>query len=291
MRSLISLLVALTVTVGLHAQATPYADIQLNQHDQNGSLQPTKVVTGSAANGQILQVQSDGSVKSVASSNVAAAATTTTLGGVIVPTAGRIAVDGSGNISLPVATASLLGGVIVPATSNLTVDGSGNIATAGTITTFNTNGSGSGITVNYSGRLGRAITKVTMTFTAFSAAAKTKDLTILTVPAKTRVVGIIADVTATFTGGGETVATLKTGKTAGGAEYLAVGDVFTAPITLGLLDADMGTSLTRAAAIQGGDLPSWGIATAVNARLTTTTNNTSTLTTGSVTFYVITESM
>lgn len=83
-------------------------------------------------------------------------ATTTALGSVIVPTAGRLAVDGSGNISVPLATGAVFGvvkvttgngldltsgvvsealsttttagTVIVPTAGHLSVDGSGNIS-------------------------------------------------------------------------------------------------------------------------------------------------------------------
>ena len=62
----------------------------------------------------------------VPSSYTLPAATTTTLGGVIVPTAGNLAVDGSGNISVPTATSSVLG-VVKP-------DNSSIVNTAGVLT-------------------------------------------------------------------------------------------------------------------------------------------------------------
>ncbi len=43
------------------------------------------------------------------------------------------------------------------------------------------------------------------------------------------------------------------------------------------------------AAIQGGYIPNWTGTQIINARLTTTTNNTSGLTAGSVTFYIVTD--
>ena len=92
-----------------------------------------------------------------------------------------------------------------------------------------------------------------------------------------------------FKGGGETVSTLRAGKTVGGVEYMASFDSFTAAITRGLVDADMGTSLTRAVAVQGGDIPNWAAGTNFLIRLTTTTNNTNLLTQGSVTVYTTVE--
>ena len=151
-----------------------------------------------------------------------------------------------------------------------------------------TAGSGTGVTVNDVGSIRRLVYKVTTAFGAYSAGAKTGDVTLCTLPAKTKVTGIYADTTAAYTGGGESAATLKVGLTAGAAEVLAVHDVFAGAVTKGLADADLGTSMVRSAQIQGGMLPSWTATTTLVARLTTTTNNTSTLTTGSTTFYVCT---
>lgn len=124
---------------------------------------------------------------------------------------------------------------------------------------------------------------VTIPFGAFSAAAKTADVTLLTLPAKAKITAVYMDVTTAFTGGGETAATLSIGVTAGGTTIMGAHSSFTAA-TWGLADADMGSGMTRAGSIQGGLLPSWTGTTAVTSRLTTTTNNTSTLTAGSVTY-------
>ena len=153
--------------------------------------------------------------------------------------------------------------------------------------------SATGATVNEIGAPTRAVYKVTTSYTAFQqgAGATNKEITIATLPAKTRLVSIIADTTTKYIGGGVTATTLKVSKTANGGEYIAVHDVFTAAVTKGLADADLGTVMVRAEAIQGGDLPSWSAATAVLARLDTTTANTSALTQGSTTFYLVTEAM
>ena len=58
------------------------------------------------------------------------AATTTTLGGVIVPTAGNLDVDESGNISVPIATDASLG-VVQPDGSTITIDEDGVISAVG----------------------------------------------------------------------------------------------------------------------------------------------------------------
>jgi hypothetical protein len=168
----------------------------------------------------------------------------------------------------------------------------GSIDTNGNFTNVSaqiTAGTGTGLTVNVLGNLNRQVYKVTVTYAGFSAAALTADHTIATLPAKTKIVGFYADTTTPFTGGGVTAASLTVGKSAGGVEYIATHDVLSAAITRGLADADMGTELTRAAAIQGGAIVNWIGTTTVSARLTTVTANTNALTAGSVTFYIVTE--
>ena len=152
-----------------------------------------------------------------------------------------------------------------------------------------TAGSGTGVTVNSTGQVMRQTYQVTVDYTALSAAALTSDKIIATLPAKTRIISIIADTTIKYLGGAVSAAALKIGSTVGGGEILASHDVYTAVITKGLADADMGTSLTRAAAIQGGAILSWTAATPIYVRMTTTTANTSALTQGSTTYYITTE--
>lgn len=150
-------------------------------------------------------------------------------------------------------------------------------------------GSGTGLTVNHVGFVNRQVYKVTVDYTALAAAAVTADKTIATLPAKTKVVGIYADTTTKYIGGAVTAASLVVGTTAGGAELIATHDVFAAAIMRGLVDADMGTLMTRAAAIQGGTLPSWTATNIISVRITTTTANTNALTQGSTTYYIVTE--
>jgi hypothetical protein len=84
--------------------------------------------------------------------------------------------------------------------------------------------------------------------------------------------------------------------TAGGAEYLvssvdlkacSVGNT----CVRGILDADLGTSINRTNAVQGGDLTSamWTGATTVQCRMTSSSGNLSTLSAGSTTFYLTIE--
>ena len=166
------------------------------------------------------------------------------------------------------------------------IDSAGNLMlTNATITA----GSDTGLTVNTPGAVNRQVHKLTITYAALAAAALTADKIIATLPAKTKLVGIYSDTTIPYTGGTVATATLAIGKTIGGVEYMAVHDVKTAAVVKGLLDADLGTAMVRAAAVQGGDLPSWTGTTNVSVRMTTTVDNTNALTAGSTTIYLVTE--
>lgn len=147
-------------------------------------------------------------------------------------------------------------------------------------------GAGTGYTVNDSGSVRRLTFKCTTTFAAFAAAATTGDKTIATLPAKARIVAVYADTTTKYIGGAVATCTLRLGISAGGVEVVASHDVFTAAVTKGLADADMGTNMTRAAAIQGGYMPSFTGTTTLVARITTTGANTNALTQGSTTWYI-----
>lgn len=147
----------------------------------------------------------------------------------------------------------------------------------------------SGLATNYAADFRTVSWKITIPYTVWTANALTQDLVVGVIPAKTQIVGIVADTTAAYTG--STTATLVVGVSAGGGELLAVHDVKTAAVTKGLLDADMGTGLTRAAAIQGGYRPSWTAASNLNVRMTTTVANigngtVTNFTGGSTTLYV-----
>ena len=152
--------------------------------------------------------------------------------------------------------------------------------------------SGTGITINYLGAPTRKVYKVTTVFGAYTAAGTTKGIVIATLPAKTKLVAFYADTTIKYVGGTINAATLEVGVTVeGAAQIIAPHDVYTNPILKGLADADMGTSMTRAAAIQGGLLSSWTTTTAIYATIDATAGNTSVLTQGSTTFYLVTEQM
>ena len=151
-------------------------------------------------------------------------------------------------------------------------------------------GSGAGITVNQPGNANSQLYKVTTTYAAYTDADTTKGIVIATLPAKTKIVGFYADTTAAYTGGITNAATLVVGITAeSAAEIIASHNVFAGAILAGDADAEMGTSITRAAAIQGGYMPSWTGTTAIYATLVIVNDILSNLTAGSTTFYIQTE--
>ncbi len=132
--------------------------------------------------------------------------------------------------------------------------------------------------------------------TAFNAAALTADCTIATLPAGMKLVAVYADVTAGFTCSGTCTGTkvMQAGTAAGGTQILAASLSVTATATFGLADADLGSGMTRAAAIQGGLIGSWSTTTPVSVRFTSGTGNwgngaATFVNAGSVKFTLITE--
>lgn len=161
-----------------------------------------------------------------------------------------------------------------------------------------TNGSGTGITVNVSGRLQRSIYKVTIDRTAFICAALTCDVTIGTLPARTFIQGALADLTTTYACAATcTTASLsmQLGTGAGGTQFLASFDADAAATLFGDSDAEAGTNLTKAGmGTQWGTNFSWGGTQAVVLRLTSGVGNIGTgaatnLSQGSVVVMLITE--
>jgi hypothetical protein len=171
---------------------------------------------------------------------------------------------------------------------HVVIDGSAAAITAG---------SGTGVSVGETGDVRTLVYKVTVSAPQFIANAVTADWTIATLPAKTRLLAAYADVTTSFACTATcTTATLSVtvGTAAGGNQVLASFDADAAAALFGDADAEMGTGLTRAAAIQGG-LLSWA-GTIVTMRLTSGTGAIGTgtatnLSQGTITFYLVTETM
>jgi hypothetical protein len=137
-----------------------------------------------------------------------------------------------------------------------------------------TQGAATGLTISDTGSVRTQVYKVTVATTAFICNAVTCDLTIGTLPANTWVTGVTAQLTTTFACSAVcTTSTLSfvLGKGAGGAEYLASWDADATTGYFGDADAELGTLMVRAAAIQGGTFTSG--TQAVVLRLTSGTGN------------------
>lgn len=158
-------------------------------------------------------------------------------------------------------------------------------------------GSGTGVTVNNTSEVRTVVYKLTVLSTQFIAAAVTADFTIATLPAKTKVLNVVADLTTAFACSVTcTSATLSVtvGSAAGGNDLLVSFDADAAAARFGLADADLGTGINRANAVQGGRVLSWTGTTPVSMRLTSGTGNIGTgaatnLSQGTITFYITTE--
>jgi hypothetical protein len=148
--------------------------------------------------------------------------------------------------------------------------------------------------VGATGGLQVLVAKVNVSSGQLFCNAVTCDTTIVIVPAKAKITSVIADLTTVFACTAIcTSATLSftAGKTAGGNEYLLSFDADAVAARFGLADANLGASISRATAIQGGDIPSWTAATTVQARFTSGTGNigngtVTNLSGGNVVFYV-----
>lgn len=150
-----------------------------------------------------------------------------------------------------------------------------------------TAGSGTGYTTNQTSALGHQIHKITILRTALTAAATTEDETIWTMPAKTRLLRIVGDVTQAFddAGGPISAMTVMCGTSGGSNVYTPATSVFTVT-TVGDVAAEIGANLLSATVA---DIPSMSATQAIVCRFTSTGGNLSTLTTGSITFYIVHE--
>ncbi len=139
------------------------------------------------------------------------------------------------------------------------------------------------------GEARRHVTTFSVPHTVFQTAALTADVKLCELPARTRVVSVVADTTVAYAGVAGAVQ-LRVGHGVGGnAGYLIAHDVKTAPVVSGNLAADLGVDL--ASPVQGGHAPAWGSVGQVWARLTSGAGNLTGLTAGSTTFHLVLEMM
>lgn len=152
-----------------------------------------------------------------------------------------------------------------------------------------TAGSGTGISASSTNYGRHVVHKITVGHAAVAAAAgasTTGDVVLWTLPAKTRVLRVIADITATFTGGSISGVAMVCGNTAGGNAYLLTGSVLAGTATRGLLQSTLGSGINGGTGFFSDFTAPWTNTTTVQARFTGTGDNLDQLTTGSVTFYI-----
>lgn len=186
-------------------------------------------------------------------------------------------------------------GTITAGAGGFTVDADGDTVGRSLSATLPrlTAGSGTGVTVDDAGSLRTQVYKVTVAYTNFVSAGTTHDLTIATLPAKSLVHRVFAQVTTPFVCASTcTTATLSAtlGLSAGGVEFLESFDLDASAAWFGDADAEIGSAIDVASATPGGYLNAAG--SAVVMRGTSGTGNwgsgsATNLNAGSVTFYIL----
>lgn len=166
--------------------------------------------------------------------------------------------------------------------------------TAGTDTTLVT--AGDLTRLRYQATITPATAGVTNCGAAFQAAALTADCTIATLPAGMKLTAVYADITVGFTCSGTCTGTkvFQCGTAVNGTQVFAASLNVAVTGQFGLADADLGSGMTRAAAIQGGLIGSWSATTPVSCRFTSGTGNWGSgaatfVNAGSIKFTLITE--
>lgn len=146
-----------------------------------------------------------------------------------------------------------------------------------------------GITYASLGLVSSACQSAIIPYSAFSIANTLKILNVFAIPPRTKIVSVIADVTAPFTGSAGTI-NLYVGDNATLINQLITPfDAKSGPVTKGLIDADLGPGLAKATATAtDGYCPAWGGGISLTVTLNSGSGNLNTLTHGSVTIYVVT---
>ncbi len=129
---------------------------------------------------------------------------------------------------------------------------------------------------------------VTVSYTAIVAAAATVDIVVATVPPRTKIVSVVADITTVFSGGTLGTVSAVVGNGGGSnADLLKTFDVTSGVAQFGLVDADMGPKLAKATQpAEDGYCPGWAGSTITAEFTRGGSGNFSQLTQGSVTFYI-----
>lgn len=175
-----------------------------------------------------------------------------------------IVTSGSGTFGSVVSTGTGSFTTISPSTPKVTTGTDDTLVTTGDLTR-----------VRYQATITPATAGVGNCGAAFLAAALTADCTVATLPAGQKLVGVYADVTAGFTCSGTCTGTkvVQCGTAVAGVQVLAAGLSVAAIATFGLADADLGSGMIRAGAIQGGLVGSWSATTPISCRFTSGLGN------------------
>ena len=161
-------------------------------------------------------------------------------------------------------------------------------------------GSGTGVTVDDTGSVRDVVYKVTVTFSNVTTNGTTHDLTLATLPAKTFIQHILADVTTPYVCADTcTTATLSgtVGSAAGGTGYLLSFDLDAAAAQFGDAAAELGSSLNPSTMPTSlGALGAWASTIPVSFRITSAVGDLATLgvtnlNAGAITFYITTIKM
>ncbi len=147
-----------------------------------------------------------------------------------------------------------------------------------------TAGSGTGISGATTLGATTVVHKITIGYAAVQTANTVKDVVAWTLPAKTRVTRVLADVTQVFDGGAISDCDCTVGASGGGDDFLLSFDVDTATGVFGNSYTELGRSVVGAASWNT-DI-TWSATVPVTLRFTSVGADLSALTTGSMTLYI-----
>lgn len=136
--------------------------------------------------------------------------------------------------------------------------------------------------------------KVTLPYTAFSDATDTHACVVATIPAKTRIKSCIADVSPAFSVPAPATDMIFGVGVTGAVTSILKGQSILVARTVGLLNSDLGASMTGSAMVQGGYIPTWTSTSGTQLLATLfaeTGGALSGMTSGSVTIYVTYENL
>jgi hypothetical protein len=144
------------------------------------------------------------------------------------------------------------------------------------------------IAVSSLGLMSNACHLVTIPYTAINTNASTNNILVFNCPPRTKIIGVIADITQAFSGGAIATINGRLGSSIT-AQDLVKQFSLAATAQFGLLDADLGTSLARATrVIDDGFCGAWASYTPIYFEAISTGANLVALTQGSMNLYVST---